>query len=112
MGGLVEGAPADTLAWLLDGDPSIRRQVLRNLTGALRAEVEVERALIATSGVYVVPYNLGYLALLVADTTLGILTRRRRTGRRLGQAGLAVVALQMIAVVAFTMWAVIDRAPV
>lgn len=62
--------------------------------------------------VYVVPYNLVYLALLVAATTLGILASRRRTGRRLGQAGLAVVALQVIGVIAFTVWALIDRAPV
>jgi hypothetical protein len=41
---------ADTVAWLLEGDPSIRWQVLRDLAGAPRAEVEAERARTATSG--------------------------------------------------------------
>ncbi|MET8149622.1 hypothetical protein ACIBSW_23890 [Actinoplanes sp. NPDC049668] len=36
--------------WLLDGDPAIRRQVLRDLTGAAPGEVAAERARIATEG--------------------------------------------------------------
>lgn len=61
--------------------------------------------------VYALPYNLVYLALVAAATTFGILAIRRRTGRRLGQAGLTIVALQVIALVAFTVWALIDRMP-
>lgn len=62
--------------------------------------------------VYIVPYNLVYLALLVVATTFGSLASRRRPGRRLGQAGLILVALQVIAFLAFTVWALIDRVPV
>lgn len=40
----------DTLTWLLDADPSIRWQVLRDLTDAPDAEVAAERAKVATSG--------------------------------------------------------------
>ncbi|MGI5239561.1 hypothetical protein [Dactylosporangium sp. CA-139066] len=36
--------------WLLDADPAIRWQVLRDLTGAPAAEVEAERARVATEG--------------------------------------------------------------
>jgi len=38
------------MAWLLDGDPSLRWQVLRDLTGAPAAEVAAERARVATQG--------------------------------------------------------------
>jgi hypothetical protein len=38
------------LAWLLDSDPAIRWQVLRDLTGATDAEVAAERARVATEG--------------------------------------------------------------
>lgn len=38
------------LAWLLDGDPSIRWQVLRDLTGAPADEVAAERARVAAEG--------------------------------------------------------------
>jgi len=38
------------LGWLLDGDPSIRWQVLRDLSGASADEVAAERALVATEG--------------------------------------------------------------
>ncbi len=38
------------LAWLLDSDPSIRWQVLRDLTGASDDEVATERARVATEG--------------------------------------------------------------
>jgi hypothetical protein len=36
--------------WLLDSDPALRWQVLRDLTGASPAEVSVERARVATEG--------------------------------------------------------------
>ena len=39
-----------TLAWLLDGDPSLRWQVLRDLTGAPADEVAAERARVASEG--------------------------------------------------------------
>jgi len=61
--------------------------------------------------VYVIPYNLVYSVLLVAATTLGIVATRRRPGRRLGQAGLIIIAIQVIAVVGFTVWALIDHVP-
>lgn len=38
------------LAWLLDSDPSLRWQVMRDLTGAPSAEVQAERARVATEG--------------------------------------------------------------
>ena len=38
------------MAWLLDSDPSIRWQVLRDLTGAPANEVAAERARVATEG--------------------------------------------------------------
>ncbi|MBK8738663.1 MAG: hypothetical protein IPM02_03545 [Betaproteobacteria bacterium] len=38
------------MVWLLDSDPAIRWQVLRDLTGAPAEEVEAERALVATEG--------------------------------------------------------------
>lgn len=41
---------AATVAWLLDGDPAIRWKVLRDLTDASAADIETERALVATSG--------------------------------------------------------------
>jgi len=40
----------DVLAWLLDGDPAIRWQVLRDLTGAAPDEVAAERARVAREG--------------------------------------------------------------
>ena len=44
--------PADDAAiqWLLDSDPSIRWQVMRDLTGAPGDEVAAERARVATEG--------------------------------------------------------------
>jgi hypothetical protein len=39
------------LQWLLDSDPSIRWQVMRDLTGAPAAEVAAERARVTTEGV-------------------------------------------------------------
>jgi hypothetical protein len=38
------------IGWLLDSDPSIRWQVMRDLRGALAEEVAAERALVATEG--------------------------------------------------------------
>jgi hypothetical protein len=38
------------IQWLLDGDPSIRWQVMRDLTGAPAEEVAAERARVATEG--------------------------------------------------------------
>jgi hypothetical protein len=40
----------DTIDWLLDGDPAIRWQVLRDLTEAAPEEVDVERARVAVEG--------------------------------------------------------------
>ncbi len=40
----------DVLAWLLDSDPAIRWQVLRDLQGASAEEVAAERARVATEG--------------------------------------------------------------
>jgi hypothetical protein len=40
----------DTVAWLLEGDPAIRWQTLHDLAGASAAEVDAERARVATSG--------------------------------------------------------------
>jgi hypothetical protein len=40
----------ETLDWLLDSDPAIRWQVLNHLTDASPAEVQAERALVATRG--------------------------------------------------------------
>ena len=39
------------IQWLLDSDPSIRWQVMRDLTGAPAEEVAAERARVATEGV-------------------------------------------------------------
>ncbi len=44
-------AEAGAIAWLLDGDPAIRWQALRDLTGASAAEVAAERARVASEGV-------------------------------------------------------------
>lgn len=41
---------SSVIAWLLDSDPSIRWQVMRDLTGAPAAEVAAERARVATEG--------------------------------------------------------------
>ena len=38
------------IGWLLDSGPSIRWQVMRDLSGALAEEVAAERALVATEG--------------------------------------------------------------
>jgi len=41
---------SSVIQWLLDGDPAIRWQVMRDLTGASPEEVAAERARIATEG--------------------------------------------------------------
>jgi hypothetical protein len=43
-------ASASVIAWLLDSDPSIRWQVMRDLTGACEEEVAAERARVETRG--------------------------------------------------------------
>jgi hypothetical protein len=43
-------APVDVLDWLLDGDPAIRWQVLRDLTDAPPEQVATERARVETEG--------------------------------------------------------------
>ena len=43
-------APDAVIGWLLDSDPSIRWQVMRDLTDAPRKIVEAERARVATEG--------------------------------------------------------------
>lgn len=60
--------PADDLAiqWLLDSDPSIRWQVMRDLTGAPGDEVAAERARVATEGA-----GARLLALQAADGKWG-----------------------------------------
>lgn len=40
----------EALDWLLDSDPAIRWQVLRDLTDAPPSEVQSERARVATHG--------------------------------------------------------------
>lgn len=46
-----DGAPHDpVIQWLLDGDPAIRWQVLRDLLGAPDEQVAAERARVATEG--------------------------------------------------------------
>lgn len=40
----------DVMAWLLDSDPSIRWQVMRDLTGVPAEAVAAERAKVATEG--------------------------------------------------------------
>ena len=58
--------PLNREAWLLDSDPSIRWQVLRNLTHASDDEVNAERARIATEGL-----GAGLLALQAPDGRWG-----------------------------------------
>ena len=42
--------PVDVVSWLLDSDPAIRWQVMRDLTGAPGDAVAAERARVATEG--------------------------------------------------------------
>jgi hypothetical protein len=42
--------PSSVIRWLLDSDPAIRWQVMRDLTGAPAREVTAERARVATEG--------------------------------------------------------------
>ncbi len=48
--GPVDSADESVLAWLLEGDPSIRWQVLRDLAGAAGDDVERERQRVASHG--------------------------------------------------------------
>src|SRR5215204_3772581 len=54
------------IQWLLDSDPSIRWQVLRDLTDASAAEVAAERARVATEG-----WGAQLLAIQAADGSWG-----------------------------------------
>jgi hypothetical protein len=54
------------IQWLLDSDPAIRWQVLRDLTGASAAEIAAERARVASEG-----WGAQLLALQGADGTWG-----------------------------------------
>jgi hypothetical protein len=45
-----DGNGGAVLAWLLQGDPSIRWQVLADLVGAAQGETDTERALLAVQG--------------------------------------------------------------
>src|SRR5512136_2924930 len=56
----------DVIQWLLDSDPSIRWQVMQDLTGAPAGEVGVERARVATEG-----WGARLLALQGADGRWG-----------------------------------------
>jgi hypothetical protein len=47
----LEGDPVSVIDWLLDSDPSIRWQAMRDLTDASAEKVAAERARIATEGV-------------------------------------------------------------
>jgi hypothetical protein len=44
------GLEGSVIAWLLDSDPSLRWQVMRDLTGARAEDVAAERARVATEG--------------------------------------------------------------
>ena len=57
---------SSVIEWLLDSDPSIRWQVLRDLTGAPAEEVAAERARVATEGA-----GARLLALQAADGRVG-----------------------------------------
>ena len=57
---------AATLDWLLAADPALRWQTLRDLTGATPAEVDAERARVATEGL-----GAELLALQSEDGTWG-----------------------------------------
>jgi hypothetical protein len=50
MAPVVEGLRTDVVEWLLDSDPAIRWQVMRDLTDATDAQVADERARVATGG--------------------------------------------------------------
>jgi hypothetical protein len=65
---LPSGAKEDSkvINWLLDSDPSIRWQVMRDLTGGSAEEAAAERALVAQEG-----WGRKLLALQVADGTWG-----------------------------------------
>jgi hypothetical protein len=66
MSPAVATAEQAVIEWLLDSEPALRWQVLRDLTGAPAAEVAAERARIATSGA-----GARLLALQSADGSWG-----------------------------------------
>jgi hypothetical protein len=57
---------AEVVGWLLEGDPAIRWQALRDLTDAPAHEVAVERARVAREG-----WGAGLLGLQRPDGTWG-----------------------------------------
>ena len=61
-----EAQPSSVIQWLLDSDPSIRWQVMRDLTDAPAEEVAAERARVATEG-----WGARLLALQGADGSWG-----------------------------------------
>lgn len=63
---LVPKPTPSTIDWLLDSDPAIRWQVMRDLLGASSAEVAAERARVATAG-----WGAQLLALQAADGQWG-----------------------------------------
>ncbi len=65
MAGLSSKPDSAVIAWLLDSDPAIRWQVMRDLTGA-SSEAAAERARVGTEG-----WGAALLALQAADGTWG-----------------------------------------
>jgi hypothetical protein len=64
--GQIPGPTTSVMQWLLDSDPSIRWQAMRDLTGAGAEEVAAERARVATEGA-----GARLLALQAADGRWG-----------------------------------------
>jgi hypothetical protein len=62
----VDVSRAEVVGWLLDGDPAVRWQVLRDLTDAPAHEVATERARVAREG-----WGARLLALQRSDGTWG-----------------------------------------
>ncbi len=50
MNAALDGNEGATLAWLMEGDPAVRWQVMRDLLGAAPDEVRAERARVAAEG--------------------------------------------------------------
>lgn len=63
---IAHSAPGSIIAWLLDSDPAIRWQVLRDLTEAPAEQVAAERARVASEG-----WGAQLLALQQADGSWG-----------------------------------------
>jgi hypothetical protein len=62
----IRGSMKSVIDWLLDSDPSVRWQVMRDLTGTSAAEVAAERARLPTEGI-----GARLLALQAADGRWG-----------------------------------------